>query len=110
MGKRRLDRLARLTQGAALVGIGLLAGCKDEPTHMNTVAPEPEGGATTSQTRTMNATATPPSATASASAAPSASAATSASAAPSTVKSTTPPAPTKTSPPHVNALPNFDPK
>jgi hypothetical protein len=39
MHSHRLQRLARLTTGAALVGASVLGGCKEEPTSVN--APEP---------------------------------------------------------------------
>ncbi|CAN5613242.1 hypothetical protein BH09MYX1_BH09MYX1_63050 [soil metagenome] len=42
MRKHRLDRLAKLTQGAALLGLGVLAAaCNNEPRQVN--SPDPTG-------------------------------------------------------------------
>jgi hypothetical protein len=66
MRHHRLDRLARLTQGAALVGVGLFdVACNKEPVkpeepHINATAmPMPSESA---PLPSMNATATPPAA------------------------------------------------
>ncbi len=76
MHRHRLQRLAQLTTGAALVGASALAGCKEEPKTIN--APEPTVHANaTAEPIHINAPPDPtptPSATASANAPPSASA------------------------------------
>lgn len=104
MRSHRLDRLARLTQGAALVGLGVFAaGCNNEPKHTN--APDPNA---TGEPIHINATATPQ---------PSASVT-----APTAVDTTAPPTPSASAPPatsgsakppsltpHINAPPNRPP-
>lgn len=104
MRSHRLDRLTRLTQGAALVGLGVFAaGCNNEPKHTN--APDPNGS---HEPIHVNATAeptAPPSASApiavNATAPPA-----SASAPPATSGSVKPP----TKPPIINAPPNLPPR
>ena len=51
MHRHRLDRLAKLTRGAALVGLGAAFACHDDPPHTNGPAPDP--------TPHINATAEP---------------------------------------------------
>lgn len=85
MRRHRLDRLTRLTQGAALLGLGTLAAaCNDTPKYVNSPEPvssdPPHVNATATPTPSasvpfgVNATAPPPSASAAPSATPSATA------------------------------------
>jgi len=111
MRRHRLDRLTRLTQGAALVGLGTLAAaCNDTPKYVNSPEPQP------TEPIHVNATAEPtPSATAPAVDAAAAQA--SASAAPSAAPSASwgkptinaPPKPPPSMVPHMNSPPIIKP-
>ena len=93
MRRHRLDRLSKLTQGAALLSLGALAACNsnEDARHVNGPGPQP------TEPIHVNATATPQP---SESAAPSAVA----SAAPSTSVAH-PQLPRVNAPPHINAPP-----
>jgi hypothetical protein len=106
MRPHRLDRLTRLTQGAALVGLGALAAaCNDTPKTVNSPEPQPTEPIHVNATAepTPSATATPP---------PSASAAPSAAPSASWGKPTinAPPKPPPSMMPHMNAPPNTPPR
>jgi len=70
MNRHRLERLARLTTGAALIGASALVGCNNDPKAINAPDPQPHPNATAQPepTHHVNATAEP---AASTSAAPS---------------------------------------
>jgi hypothetical protein len=104
MRRHRLDRLTRLTQGAALVGFGTLAAaCNDTPKSVNSPEPQP------TEPIHVNATAEP---TASATPTPSASAAPSAAPSAWWGKPTinAPPKPPPSMLPHMNSPPNMPPR
>jgi hypothetical protein len=97
MHRHRLERLARLTRGAALVSASALAACRDAPNNMNGPDPTPH----------INATADPtPSTTASA--AVSTNVEPSATAIPSATMTATPPPPRRETL-HINAPAHIDP-
>ena len=99
MHRHRLERLARLTTGAALLGASALAGCNNEPKAINSPDPQPHPNAT-AQPDPIHVNAPPDPQ-------PSASTASNPSATPS-ASAQQPPRPithTMNAPAHVNAIP-----
>ncbi len=107
MHKHRLDRLARLTQGVALLGFGVgsLAACNNDPKHIN--SPDPN------EPIHVNATAEPTGSTAPSAPTPSASTPPAGTGSPVGMNGPTTPtpsasasgsaAPKPTTPPHINS-------